>query len=104
MDLIRFGQGNAFSLEHLWGELSTLELDRQYRSFQVPVFFLEGRFDWQVPAVVAAEYFGKFHAPEKHLIWFEGSAHNVPFEEPERFNHVMIEQVVSVARYWESRR
>lgn len=104
VDLIRFGQGNAFSLEHLWSELSRLDLDRRYRSFQVPIFFLDGRFDWQVPAVVAATYFEQLQAPEKHLVWFEGSAHNVPFEEPERFNRIMIERVVAVARRWELQR
>jgi proline iminopeptidase len=104
VDLIRFGQGNAFSLEHLWGELSKLELDGRYRNVQVPIFFLEGRFDWQVPAVVAAAYFQKIRAPQKHLIWFEGSAHNVPFEEPERVNRVMIERVAPVARRLESPR
>lgn len=96
-DLILFGRGNRFSLEHLWPEFSRLRLVREYTSFRVPVFFLLGRYDWQVPSVVAADYFREIAAPEKHLIWFENSAHNVPFEEPEAFNRVLIEQVAGLA-------
>lgn len=31
------------------------------------------------------------HAPSKKLIWFERSAHNVPFEEPERFDATLLD-------------
>jgi proline iminopeptidase len=50
-----------------------------------------GRHDWQVPAVLAARYFDRIHAPTKRLVWFEQSAHNPPFEEPDRFNQAVVE-------------
>jgi ubiquinone/menaquinone biosynthesis C-methylase UbiE len=45
---------------------------------------------------VKAEYLDQLKArlKRKQLIWFEHSAHNIPFEEPEVFN----ETVVSVIR------
>jgi proline iminopeptidase len=89
-DLILFGRGNQFSLNHLWPEFRDFKLDERYLEFNVPVFFLEGRYDWQVPAAVAETYFNKIKAPYKELIWFENSAHNVPFEEPETFNEVLV--------------
>ena len=93
VDLILFGRGNRFSLEHLWPEFSQLDLTI-YQTFKMPLFFLLGRYDRQVPAMLAASYFQAIEAPCKQLIWFERSAHHPPFEEAEKFNRVMIENVL----------
>jgi proline iminopeptidase len=103
VDLVKFGQGNRFSLEQLEGETSVLNLKASYRSFHVPIFFILGRYDWHVPAVVGKEYFDAIEAPCKRLVWFDGSAHNPPFEEPEKFNHLLIEQVLPLAKGEKSR-
>jgi len=95
IDLILFGRGNRFSLEHLWREFSRFDLTI-YRTFKMPMFFLLGRYDRQVPAQLAASYFETIQAPYKRLIWFEHSAHNPPFEEAETFNRVMIEDVLPI--------
>ena len=58
---------------------------------------LLGRYDWQVPSVLAEQYFNTIDAPCKRLIWFEQSAHNPPFEEPGRFVHVMVDDVLPLA-------
>jgi pimeloyl-ACP methyl ester carboxylesterase len=52
-----------------------------------------GRHDWQVPSIVAVRYFERIRAPHKVLVWFESSAHNPPFEEPERFNRAVVDTV-----------
>ena len=96
-DLVLFGRGNQFSLRALWPEFQTFTLDERYLNFKMPVFFLEGRHDWQVPAVVAESYFEKLSAPVKKLFWFE-SGHNPPFEEPDRFNRVLVEEVLPLIR------
>lgn len=94
IDLIKFGQGNRFSLTHLWLEFSSLRLKHQYRSFDVPILFMLGRHDQIIPSVLAEEYFHEIQAPCKQLVWFEQSAHNPPFEEPDKFNEIMIHQVL----------
>ena len=91
IDLIKFGQGNRFSLEHLWEEFRAFDIDDRLTRFGMPIVFMLGRHDWQVPAVLAARYFERIDAPAKHLVWFEQSAHNPPFEEPERFNRAVVE-------------
>jgi pimeloyl-ACP methyl ester carboxylesterase len=58
---------------------------------KMPVWFLNGRHDHQVDAIVAETYFNKLKAPKKQLVWFENSGHFVPFEEPEKFNATMTE-------------
>ena len=92
VDLIRFGQGNRFSLEALRPQYSAIDLTR-LRCFEVPVVYMLGRHDWHVPAVLAAGLFVAIDAPSKRLVWFERSAHNPPFEEPDAFVHAMLAHV-----------
>jgi pimeloyl-ACP methyl ester carboxylesterase len=93
IDLIKFGQGNRFSLNHLWNELRALDLDDTVTRLGVPVVCMLGRHDWQVPAVVAARYCERIEAPWKRIVWFERSAHHPPFEEPELFNRTLVEHL-----------
>ena len=102
IDLIKFGQGNRFSLVQLEDEISRLNLSEHYRSFKVPIFFLLGRYDKHVPAVLAERYFEKIEAPCKRLVWFEHSAHNPPFEEPAKFNRILIEEVLAIVNSCEN--
>jgi proline iminopeptidase len=92
-DLVQFGRGNKFSLEHLWPEFSQLRLNQEYTRFEVPVFFILGRHDRHVPAVLAADYFEKIDAPVKRLFWLDRSAHHPPFEEPDVFNRILIQHI-----------
>jgi pimeloyl-ACP methyl ester carboxylesterase len=91
IDLIKFGRGNRFSLDRLWDGFRTMDIDDRLTRFEVPVVFMLGRHDFQVPAVLAARYFERINAPAKRLVWFEDSAHNPPFEEPDRFNGALVE-------------
>lgn len=97
IDLVRSGQGNRFSLIQLEDKISRLKLSERYLSFDVPVFFLLGRYDRHVPATLAEQYFARIKAPFKCLVWFEHSAHNPPFEEPAKFNQVLIERVLPLS-------
>jgi proline iminopeptidase len=47
-------------------------------------------------AVSAAAYFETIDAPAKRLIWFEHSAHNPPFAEPDAFVRAMVEDVLAL--------
>lgn len=97
-DLVLFGRGNRFSLESLWPEYRTQSLEACCTRLDVPIVFLLGRHDWQVPAKLAAEYFQRIDAPDKRLVWFEHSAHNPPFEEPQAFVDAMTSTVLPLAR------
>lgn len=86
----RYIQGNQVSLEAMNDELLRLDLPAQVPQVDVPVHFLLGRHDRQVDSRLAAAYFQRLQAPRKTLVWFENSAHNVPFEEPEAFNATIV--------------
>jgi pimeloyl-ACP methyl ester carboxylesterase len=97
LDLVRFGQGNRFSLEALWPELLRLDLRTNHR-FEVPVFFIAGRHDWRTPSVLAQDWWRSLQAPCKRWFWFERSAHNAPFEQPRAFVQLLRTEVAPVAR------
>jgi proline iminopeptidase len=92
VDLWKFGRGNAFSLSSLRDEYSQVDLT-QRTSFDVPMIFMLGRHDWHVPSTLAARYLDQISAPSKKVFWFEHSAHHPPYEEPERFVRLMLEEV-----------
>ncbi len=84
---------NMFSLRALWPEVRTLDVTARVPEVEVPVAFLLGRQDRQVPSELAAAYVERLRAPAKTLTWFERSAHNPPFEQPAEFNAAVLEAV-----------
>lgn len=63
-------------------------------SIDIPVYFIAGRHDWNVPAVLVEAFVKKLQAPHKEIIWFENSGHGPLEEEPEKFNSVMVEKLI----------
>jgi len=82
-------QGEEISLTTLWPELLGLDLPRTARTFEIPVYFLLGRCDYNTSWEVARKYFDLIDAPHKELLMFEQSGHFIPFEEPAKFNQFM---------------
>jgi len=72
--------------------------DKDHLHFSAPMIFVSGRYDHTVDAGLAARYLQRLSAPRKAFIWFENSAHSPPFEEPDRFNALMINMVLPLAR------
>jgi pimeloyl-ACP methyl ester carboxylesterase len=93
LDLIALARSALFSMDHLWTEISDVNLDETYLEFDVPVFFILGRYDQQTPSSLAEPYFNRLQAPDKELFYFEHSAHAPPWEEPDRFVDVMAMEI-----------
>ena len=56
----------------------------------IPVYFLMGCHDWNLPTIVTEKYVENLNAPKKEIIWFENSAHEPPEEEPKKFNEIIV--------------
>lgn len=95
-EIPRFIRANNISLKSMSRELLGLDLTHSVPNLNVPVFFFLGRFDRHADASVAAAYFEALGAPVKRLIWFENAAHNIPFEEPRRFDAEVISVLQSI--------
>jgi pimeloyl-ACP methyl ester carboxylesterase len=92
-EVARIIRGNDVSLAAMHAERAGLDLRRSVTSVAMPVLFLLGRHDRHADATLAARYFDDLAAPAKRLVWFEESAHNPPFEEPQRFQAVVVREL-----------
>lgn len=68
----------------IWKDILNTDLKESVTQFKIPVYFIEGRFDYTCSSSLAKEYFDMIVAPEKKFILFENSAHSPMFEEPEK--------------------
>ena len=96
-DRVNVFRGVLGSMKLLWPQLFKVDLFQRVPELKVPVFFMEGRHDHEVPSEIAARYFAVLKAPSKELIWFENAAHMVNSEERELFCKVLVEKVRPIA-------
>jgi len=73
------------SLKQMWPELMKIDFFEQVSVVRCPVYFFAGRYDTNSPWQLTEAYYQKVEAPAgKHLVWFENSAHDIFFDEPQR--------------------
>jgi|GEM_PF-205415 len=76
-------------------DVLNLNYKNKIKSVDVPVYFLSGRHDYETPSKLIEEYFKILSAPHKELVWFENSAHFPFYEEPLKFNDILINKVLT---------
>ncbi len=96
-DLPNILQSQLVTPKVMWQELIGVNLIKIVPASQVPIFFFLGRHDRVVVPETSVAYFDVLQAPSKTLIWFEESSHELPAEEPEKFNRLMVELVRPVS-------
>ena len=67
------------------------------REFPIPVLMFLGRHDHTTPSAPTAEWLDRVRAPYKRAVWFEHSAHMMPWEEPGRTLQALLEHVRPMA-------
>ncbi|TAL59785.1 MAG: alpha/beta hydrolase [Bacteroidetes bacterium] len=78
----------------LWANMLTTDLSRQVPELKLPVYFFEGIYDYTCSYTEAKSYFAKLKAPVKGFYTFEQSAHSPLFEEPEKMQQILREDVL----------
>ena len=97
LDKVRIGnldQWILVSSKNLWREERSFSI-YNITKIDVPVYFIEGKYDYVTPTIIAENYFKKLEAPRKKLFVFERSAHAPNYEEPERFRNILINEVLN---------
>jgi len=61
---------------------------------EVPIYFIHGKDDYIINYNLTKEYFEKLKAPKKEFFTFDKSAHFPPFEEPEKFNDIVVNKIL----------
>lgn len=79
----------------LWSDMMVVDLNQEVTKLDLPIYFFEGRYDYTVNYALAKEYFEKLDAPVKGFYTFEQSAHSPMFEEPEKMQKILLEDVLA---------
>jgi pimeloyl-ACP methyl ester carboxylesterase len=74
-------KGNVFTLGRIMPEFLAIDYTGVH-SFPIPVVMFMGRHDYTTPAEPTAKWLEQVKAPSKRSVWFEHSAHMIPWEEP----------------------
>jgi len=77
-----------FNDEDIW----YLDFRESVNSIDVPIYFFTGRHDMDTPSSLVEEYYNILSTPTKEMIWFENSSHFPFYEEPEKFNDLLIDR------------
>lgn len=73
--------GSLFTLDKVIDEFLAVDF-RPVREFPIPVVMFMGRHDYTTPSTPTAAWLDRVKAPYKQAVWFEHSAHMIPWEEP----------------------
>ena len=79
----------------LWADMLTTDLSHEVTELAVPVYFFSGIYDYTVNYTLARDYFETLQAPVKGFYTFEQSAHSPIFEEPEKVQKILREDVLA---------
>lgn len=88
--------GNVFSLGRLLDEFLQVDFTG-VREFPIPVVMFMGRHDYTTPSAPTERWLQQVKAPYKRGVWFEHSAHMMPWEEPGKTLVSLLEQVRPLA-------
>jgi pimeloyl-ACP methyl ester carboxylesterase len=79
------------SLTQLWPAVMQVNFFETIPSVDCPIYFFVGRFDDNAPGQLTEAYFQKVEAPAgKRLVWFEHSAHDIFYDEPQRLEQEVL--------------
>lgn len=73
--------GSLFTLGRLLPEFVQVDFSH-VKTFPIPVVMFLGRHDYTTPTQPTVDWLAQVKAPSKQAVWFERSAHMVPWEEP----------------------
>ena len=85
LDKINFFLGILNTYGHVYQQLYTTDLRRDYATLEIPVYFFLGRHDVNAPPALAEEYERRLMAPDKKIVWFEHSGHSPWINERDKF-------------------
>ncbi len=98
LDYLKFNRIVRLSspmVEKIW---PVMDLKRQVPVVTIPVYFCLGRYDYNCPSTLVVDYYGSLQAPAKELVWFDESGHAGCWEEPQKFNALLIDKVLPITQ------
>jgi pimeloyl-ACP methyl ester carboxylesterase len=93
---INIWRGKILSDRVLWNKILATDLTKSIIQVNIPVYFFHGVDDYTVTLKETMEYFDMLNAPVKGFYTFHHSAHSPMFEEPERMEQIIAQDVVKL--------
>lgn len=87
---------SKFGISQNWERMIRTNLIETINDFKIPIYFFHGLYDYTCSYELAKKYFDKINAPIKGFYTFEQSAHTPLFEEPEKINKILSNDVKSL--------
>lgn len=75
----------------VWKEVTNIDLPKTLTAVDCPVYFFVGKDDIQTSARITTSYFSALKAPQKEMVLFEHSGHQIHQDEPEKFQRAIIQ-------------
>lgn len=91
----------VFKLTDLWFLINSLKLNKNIidyminfsflktTQYDIPIYFILGRNDWQMPSVLAEKYLDSINARKKKVYWIENAGHSTDIDNPLEFNNAL---------------
>lgn len=76
---------------HLIGNTLTSYSTSDFKKFNIPVYFIQGRNDYQTTSSCVEEYCDSLDCPDKKFYWVENTGHLLYLEEPDLYNQFLDE-------------
>jgi pimeloyl-ACP methyl ester carboxylesterase len=96
MEKVTLWRAKAHSgISAVWDDMVKTDLRQRVTELETPVYFFHGRYDYTVNYALAKSYFDGIKAPVKGFYTFESSAHSPMFEEPDKMNRILREDVLA---------
>jgi pimeloyl-ACP methyl ester carboxylesterase len=96
IEKVNMWRGKSHSgVSPLWDKMLSTDLSKQVTKLNLPVYFFHGTKDYTCSYTEAKSYFEKLQAPMKGFYTFDQSAHSPMFEEPEKMQHILQDDVLA---------
>lgn len=76
---------------HLIGNALTVYSTKADKKFSIPIYFVQGRNDYQTTSSCVEDYCNSLDVPDKKFYWVENTGHLLYLEEPELYNQILNE-------------
>lgn len=81
----------------VWNEVMAMDLPTTLKTVDCPIYFFVGKNDIQTSTAITTRYFEELKAPRKALFVFEHAGHQIHQDEPEPFQHAVIQALEAVS-------
>lgn len=71
--------------------LGKFNLRVESRDYQIPIYYILGGNDWQVPYIIAQDYFNEIEAPRKMITIIPDAGHLTMMDQPDLFYEALSE-------------